>query len=255
MPRDTSPQPASDAGIGAGGGALEQLAARVAANPAAPEFAELAEMYRLTGRLDEAQRVAEAGLAAAPESAAGRVVLALTLLDLGQVDEARQQLGTGLRSLQSAAAPQPPEVPARGVATEGAASGSSLPALEDVEIERAFETAEAQPDEMIDANKVVQAALRREELDRPEVDLAPLPPSFATRTMADLLESQGDVAGAERIRSSLDEDAEQLELDAARVPGPAEPEVDPAELRGGVQRSAIIATLETWLENLRRGVA
>jgi hypothetical protein len=238
MPRDSVPQLESDAEDGTGENTLEQLVALVDANPASPVFPALAATYRLMGQLDEARRVAEAGLEAAPETAGGRVVLALTLLDLGQVDGARQQLNRGLRSLQVTPAAQPAETP-----------------LEDVEIDRAFESAEARPDEMLDTSKVVEETLRREELDRPEGGLSSLPPSFATRTMADLLENQGDAIEAERIRASLGDDALESELDAAQVPADVESDVASAGLRDGLQRGAIITTLETWLDNLRRGVA
>jgi hypothetical protein len=108
---------------------------------------------------------------------------------------------------------------------------------------------------MFGTNKVVEEALRREKLDHPEGDLSSLTPTFATRTMADLLESQGDATGAERIRSSLGDHAEEQGLDAAEVPARAEPDVGSVGPREGVQRVAIITTLETWLDNLRRGVA
>jgi hypothetical protein len=132
---------------------------------------------------------------------------------------------------------------------------------------------------MLDVNDVAEAALRQERLDEPEVAFAPSEhPAFATETMANLLESQGDAQGAERIRSSLSEcasgeaavaplddplsavaedfafgtaDAEPAVVDAARAPS-AGPEAG----EGHSERNArIISTLEGWLENIRRDVA
>jgi len=255
MPRDSVPQLESDAEDGTGEYAVEQLVALVYANPASPMFPALAATYRLMGRLDEARRVAEAGLEEDPESPAGRVVLALTLLDLGQVDGARQQLARGLRSLQVTPAAQPWEAPPEDAWSEGAAVATQSQELEDVEIDRAFESAEARPDEMLDTNQVVEEALRREDLADPEGGLSTLPPAFATETMADLLESQGDLAEAKRIRAFLGDDTEEPELDVASVPARAEPCAGSVGPREGIHRAAIISTLETWLENLRRGVA
>ena len=54
------------------------------ADPGAPAFPALAEANRRAGRLDEAERVAREGLRRCPELLAGRVALALALLDLGR---------------------------------------------------------------------------------------------------------------------------------------------------------------------------
>ena len=64
---------------------------------------------------------------------------------------------------------------------------------------------------------------------------AELPPSFATATMAELLENQGELEGASRIRAGL----------AAERPGFARvPSTRPS-------RQAVISTLERWLHNVR----
>jgi hypothetical protein len=249
---------------GAVGRDLEWLAAAVAGNAASPLFPALAETYRRMGRLDAARRVAEAGLEGAPDNTAGRVALALTLLDLGEVEGAHEQLSGALQSLQVGAALVPQTKPAEPPAVDEAtdltpeASLAADAELEDVEIDRAFESAEAQPDEMVDANKVVEEALRREDLHEPEVDLSPLSasPTFATRTMANLLELQGDRAGADAIRSALALDASG-EIDAAEVPKAPEVGVlsDVVSGRGPVERARVLSTLENWLQNIRRGVA
>ena len=60
---------------GTGARDLEQLADLVAENAGSPLFPALAETHRFAGRLDEARRVAEAGLERAPENAAGSLRL------------------------------------------------------------------------------------------------------------------------------------------------------------------------------------
>jgi hypothetical protein len=96
------------------------------------------------------------------------------------------------------------------------------------ELDRAFAAAEPEIAEMITPDSVAEeAALRADRLD----DHSPLASSgaFATRTMAELLERQGDRRGAARIRAALGEPG---------APAPGDP--------------AVIATLERWLENVRR---
>lgn len=118
-------------------------------------------------------------------------------------------------------------------------------AIADHEIERAFETAETNPDEMVDANDIaeqaMEAALGPAETDEPEAGFAPTRhPTYATETMADLLERQGDADGAHAIRSRLE---------PATQPGPL-PEVAAMDVAQDQLR-----TLERWLQNIRRGVA
>lgn len=268
----------SGSAVGAAGRDLEWLQEAVAESASSPLFPALVETYRQLGDLVEARRVAEAGLDEVPESTTGRVALALTLLDLGEIEAVRDQLTGALRSLQVTPSSLP-EAGSEAVAEPEALSDeesapppawaddsaelepSFAPAedpdagLEDAEIDQAFESAEAQPDEMVDANKVVEQTLRREELDAPEGEFASLSstPTFATRTVAELLERQGDREGADAIRSSLGSLTGD-ELDAAEVPEEEAPSdgisgADPAET------VRIVATLQSWLENLRRGVA
>jgi hypothetical protein len=242
------------------------------------------------GRAVEARRIAEAGLARSPNEVGGQVALALALLDLGQLDDARHRL-------------------ARLVETASVASRAALPAaadahapfegpLGDVEIETAFDGAESDSEQMLDVNEVAAEAMRREALHDPEEVFSPeAHPDFATATMAGLLERQGDVERAESIRSVLSED----ELVSASEPGPpelpaielgspsegvAEPEVEQRvwgasveeeELAGGLdaaevlaepaaalenvresraaRRAQIVSTLERWLANIQRGQA
>lgn len=189
-------------------------------------FAATAEAARRAGQPDEALRIARDGLEHAPDATASRIAAALALLDLGRADEARCEL----EQLVEPAAPP---------ATESVDGG--LGALDDGEIDAAFDSAEPETSAMLDADEVAQQAMRAADLDEPEgafsvdealADADAIPPDdspFHTQTMADLLESQGDVPGAERIRAALDA-------------------IPPA-------RPAALDTLEQWLQNLRRGTA
>ena len=143
----------------------------------------------------------------------------LGLLEGGRGDAAFAELAAALRGL-------------------GGPSGLGS-ALSDIELEQAFEGAHPVADEVIDADRVAQQAMR--EVDRQLVAPRAAPPaSFATGTMAELLERQGDAEGARRIRASL----------AGRESRPWRPQ--PAR-RG--DRERIVATLERWLSNVRRGAS
>ena len=141
------------------------------------------------------------------------VRLGLELLEDGRSEAAAEALAAALRG----------------------ASGGLGEALSEVEIERAFAAAQPVADEVIDADRVAQQALR--ELDRDA--LAAPPATFATGTMADLLERQGDAEGARRIRASL-----------SGREAPARPR-PPRR----ADRERIVATLERWLSNVRRGAS
>jgi tetratricopeptide (TPR) repeat protein len=180
---------------------------------AAADTAASAEAQRRAGRPSEAERLARSGLARDPRSPRLRVALALALLDQQRADEAREELERVL------------------------AAATELPAeVSEQELEDAFERAEPEAENLIDADRVAEQALR-------EADLGPAdeisPPGaqsspFATRTMAELLERQGDRAGAERIRSRLERSRESS---AGASPN------DP--------RGRVLRELERWLANLR----
>lgn len=142
----------------------------------------------------------------------------LELLESGRADDARREIAAALT--------------ARTVAIPDAIS--------DRELEAAFDEAEPEIDQMVDADRVAQVALRQVAADElgletplPDETTAPehpgLPASFATATMAELLERQGDAEGASRIRANL-----------ADTPAECPP------------RSQVISTLERWLDNVRR---
>lgn len=174
---------------------------------------------------------------------------AVNLLDEGRVGDARRELARLLGALRDGGMLDV-GAPAAGRATPFGDATPFERTLDERELERAFESAESQIDDMLDADRIAQEAMRAAELDAPE-DVLPVEGSpFATRTVADLLERQGHVDEAERLRAripspghgDLDEDPDDATVSGLGAPGPA-------------QRAATIATLERWLENLQRGVA
>jgi tetratricopeptide (TPR) repeat protein len=209
---------------------IARLEALLGADPAGPAFPALAEANRRAGRLDEAERVAREGVLRRPELVSGRVALALALLDLGRTEEARAELERALQEV--------PDHPL-ALASFARAGGTALESLADDEIEGAFAEAEAAVGEMVDANEVAAEALRAADLDAPEGVFPAEPDSpFATQTVAGLLERQGHRAEADALRQELSRRTDPERL----APAPL------AE----AQRERVIATLERWLDNLRR---
>jgi len=217
---------------------LERLEQAVRVDAGAAGFPALAEVYRRAGRFDEAERVARDGLEHKPDETEGRMVLAFVLLDQGRVEESRamfERLTQGVLASQGIDA-----------SPESAASfddGDADGALSDAELEDAFLQAETDTDELIDPNKVAAEAVAHldasaeEGIDEVSASNALEPGSaFATATMAELLEQQGDESGALRIRAALE----------SRI-GPAADGDRGAPSGGG----EVIETLERWLANLR----
>jgi hypothetical protein len=197
---------------------IARLTAAVGCDPGSSEFPALAEALRGAGRLPEAEQAARQGLAHKPGCLEGSLVLALVLLDQGRIDEARRELAA--RASES--------LSAHGIEAD----------ISDSELDRAFDVAEPDRDQLVDADRVAQEAMRDADLDRPE-ELASdaIDPEFATGAMAELLERQGDSDGASRIRAALEVNAEAA--NATSAPPRA-------------ARERTIATLEQWLRNLRR---
>jgi tetratricopeptide (TPR) repeat protein len=204
--------------------AIAELERAWRANPDGEAFAGLAELYRRAGRLAEAANVVRQGLVRSPRSLEGRAVLLLVLADAGQSGEARRLLESWATTALEGVAPDAPE------------AGDALAAagVSELELERAFEAAEPERDRMITPDSVAEEAALF--ADGPEALRSPLESgaTFATRTMAELLERQGDRQGAARIRAALAES----EL----------PEAPPARS----EQTQVIAVLERWLENARR---
>lgn len=210
---------------------VERLERLGAGDPRSPAFPALAEAHRRAGRPEVALKIAEEGLRHQPGLVAGHMAVSLALLDLGRTDELRSRLARVLAEVPDhalatrvrAELPGPPE-----------ADVEPLAGIDERELENAFDDAEAERDEMIDANHVAAATLRAVEEEGPEGVLGSQGGSpFVTETMAGLLEQQGDVEGARAMRRAL----------APRRP---EPRLEDD------RRERVVATLERWLENLRR---
>ncbi len=193
---------------------IAALEVRAESDPSAA--VALAELHRRAGDAERAETLARRGLADATASDAARAVLGLVLLDRGRVEEARREfaeLAAGWLGAQ-------------GIDTAGGE-------LTDQELESAFAGAETERDQVIDADCVAHDAIRETDGGLGE-ELAELPSdTFTTQTMANLLERQGDAAGASRIRAALD--------------------IGEAVAEAGFdRRRKVIAVLEDWIANLRR---
>ncbi|MDE0886543.1 MAG: hypothetical protein OSB70_13540 [Myxococcota bacterium] len=200
------------------GAELQRLRARVADSPGCAEFPALAELERRAGRADEARRIAERGLALAPEELAGRVVLALVHLDQGDRAEARIELAGFFSGLPGHGDAEP-DAPRSTKPEPGSPS-----------------TSENAP---VDAPEKTPRTPRSG--SRPPSAELPVGEgsSFRTRTMARLLERQGDRGRAEEI---LDE------LGSAPLEGG---ESDAENETGGEPEARVRETLERWLRNLQ----
>ena len=153
------------------------------------------------------------------------VARSLELLECGRLAEAREELAHLLP-----AGPRERDI-----------------AVPDREIDVAFANAEAPPECMMDADSIARAAIEQADCELSDesglaaVDDDATPGEsqviarFATATMADVLEQQGDLHGADQIRAGLD------------------PWVGGGRNRRPSRRD-VVDTLEHWLENLRGGV-
>lgn len=77
---------------------LDDLRRRVEKDPASIAFAQLAEEYRRAGLLEQAVEVCRAGLAIHPGYLSARVTLGRALIELNQLEPAKQELEQVLRS-------------------------------------------------------------------------------------------------------------------------------------------------------------
>jgi tetratricopeptide (TPR) repeat protein len=77
---------------------IEELRRRVEADPASIAFAALAEEYRRLGRYEEAIEICTAGLQRHPAYLSARVTLGRALIETGELESAREQFQTVLRS-------------------------------------------------------------------------------------------------------------------------------------------------------------
>jgi hypothetical protein len=131
-------------------------------------------------------------------------------------------------------------------AATGARSAPDGGPLSEAELDLAFDRAETDADELIDPNRVAAAAVAHVDagaddgLDEGSApDALAIGGAFATASMAELLERQGDESGASRIRAALGAPAAPRAGQASRAG------------HGTARRQQWIDTLERWLGNLR----
>ena len=150
--------------------------------------------------------------------------MALVLLDQSQDEEARRVIADWADTHLGV------EV------TDESVSGETFGAeVSDGELEVAFESAETDRDEVIDADAIAQQAVSETELDLADEFVSP-DSSFATRTVADLLAQQGDEQRASRIRAMMDSSGSD------------------AAVKTRDRSARKIERLEHWLINIRGGV-
>jgi tetratricopeptide (TPR) repeat protein len=77
---------------------IDELRRRVQADPASIAFAALAEEFRRVGRYDEAVETCRTGLQRHPAYLSARVTLGRALIETGELEAAREELDTVLRS-------------------------------------------------------------------------------------------------------------------------------------------------------------
>jgi hypothetical protein len=198
---------------------LHRLEAAVRADPGAAEFPALAELYRRAGRLEEAERVVR-----------------LTLLNQRRYDDAFAAFERVAADLVAAA----------GADVEGGSADLEDSGPSDGELEQAFERAEPDAEMLVTPDRVAEEAVERVDVRAAEQlaehalsDDLGTGGTFVTRTMAELLERQGDQEGAARIRAALAGSGGAS--DAAR----------PVEDPGEAWRRHTVTVLESWLQNLR----
>lgn len=208
---------------------IERLERIVQGDPTAPAFPALAEAHRRAGDPKRAEQVARAGLAGRPDHVAGGVALGLALIDQGRQAEARAVL---VRALEAT----PEHLLARRALEDLAGTSPELPALDtlDSELDAALELARADSEAMIDADDLAQEAVRRvDPIPDEATELVTAEGSpFATRTVAHLLEQQGDADAAQVLRRNLEQRRERSSAERKR---------------------RLVTRLEGWLVKLRRG--
>lgn len=214
-------------------------------------FAAKAEAARQAGRLEEAEQIVRAGLQREPASISGRIVLASVLFDAGARDEAQASLEAVLIALPGFDA----ELVAQRTLSTQTASLASLQesiviadtagiASEEIFAESALELTD---DDSPTENAVLLQADGADEFAAAEAtaraggsdESGTLSESFATGTVARLLEEQGHADAAQEIRVVL---SQKNQVGA---------KTQDEEQSG---RDRIVGTLEQWLENLRGGV-
>ena len=188
------------------------------------EFAMLAEGHRRAGMMDQAEQMVRSGLDEHPDCAEGALVMALVLLDQSRDEEARRVIADWADTNLG--------VEVTDESVSGEAFGTEV---SDGEVEIAFESAETDRDEVIDADSIAQQAVSETEFDPTDEFVSP-DSSFATRTVANLLENQGDKQRASQIRAMMDSSESDTEVKTQN------------------RNARKIERLERWLVNIRGGV-
>lgn len=251
---------------------LQELQRRVDKDPASIAFARLAEEYRRAGMYEEAVRVARAGLTQHPGYLSARVTLGRALVELDQLDAAKIELDTVLRSAPDNLAairalaeihqrrgdtPEPPPIPetppARPTAPEPAVESvapAPEPVPESVPPDVLPPTLDALPDAREPAHALdldlqeFNTALEALTLDLPASERAPVAEEF------DLAAFRVDEA-RQNAEPGADWNLDGLESMPARsVPVKASavepPRVEPPPIEGEPV-DPVLAELEQWL--------
>lgn len=191
------------------------------------ELAVRVEAARRSDRPDEARRIAKKALQAAPDGHPARVALALALMDLSDETGAREQLSQYLGALVGTAGmgERPAESSLEPPAEEALAKSSDVPVqMED------------------EATSPVSASRRKPAAGSHSGFPLDSNSSFATQTMAGLLDRQGDHKRADVIRERLD--------DRVRQDGGARDAAPSLEEEPDSRR--VTETLNAWLRNIER---
>jgi hypothetical protein len=200
------------------------------------------------GDRDEAERIVREGLREQPDCADAVLLLARLLLEQERGTDALQaieQYASYTRTPADRAAAEfsvhsetlEAEFVASGRVAGGIIDGERVgdddvfgSAVSAGELDHAFSAAESDTSAMLDADAVAQHAIRQVDgVDLEDFRLAES--SFATRTMAGLLEQQGDAEGALEIREAVESTASSAGARPDRW-------------------AATIRELERWLGNL-----
>lgn len=255
-------------------------------------WAALAEEHRRAGRVEAAEALAREALVAAPDALTSWMALCLALLEQGRIAEARDELARGLAGSSAVAEAQerimawPAAVAIAGLADEDESIDDHATDMADLVDDATLLDDEAEsftlddaPEALVsfvdDADDDACSGSNQEEDESfsladaedtasgdAESVLLDRRGTFATHTVATLLEQQGLADEARRLRARLSDDAERASAATGRVTSIGSTDASPyadgaadSDLQRAAWRARVLSTLEQWLENLRKGVA
>jgi tetratricopeptide (TPR) repeat protein len=258
-------------------------------------WAALAEEHRRAGRVEAAEALAREALVAAPDALTSWMALCLALLEQGRIAEARDELARGLAGSAAVAEAQerimawPAAVAIAGLAEEDESIDEHAADMAELVDDATLLDDEAERFTLDDAPEALASFVDDEDddacsaSDRAADESFPLADegdatggdaesvlldgrgTFATHTVATLLEQQGLADEARRLRARLSDDAVRAaattggETSTAMTGASSYVDAADAIADSDVQRAAwrarVVSTLEQWLENLRKGVA